>query len=92
MYPERYPVLRAGVRLALSSSLFIGSSGWARTNDPRINSPLLCQLSYAGIFLFVAGEALALEERKSRSFTILEARGPPGVEADISSSCCIVKG
>lgn len=32
------------------SSMISGSSGWARTNDPRINSPLLCQLSYAGIW------------------------------------------
>ncbi len=26
------------------------SPGWARTTDTRINSPLLCQLSYKGIF------------------------------------------
>src|SRR5207248_5787499 len=25
-----------------------GSPSWVRTSDPRINSPLLCQLSYRG--------------------------------------------
>lgn len=33
----------------------IGSGSWTRTNDPRINSPLLYQLSYAGM-LGGAGE------------------------------------
>ncbi len=28
------------------------SPGWARTTDTRINSPLLCQLSYKGVFLY----------------------------------------
>lgn len=26
-----------------------GSGSWTRTSDPRINSPLLYQLSYAGV-------------------------------------------
>ena len=30
----------------------IGSSSWARTSDPMINSHMLCQLSYRGIFSF----------------------------------------
>ncbi len=29
------------------------SPGWARTTDTRINSPLLCQLSYKGVFVFL---------------------------------------
>ena len=33
--------------------LVFGSSTWARTRDKRINSPLLYQLSYRGIVLFV---------------------------------------
>jgi hypothetical protein len=27
-------------------SSFYGSSSWARTNDPAVNSRMLCQLSY----------------------------------------------
>ena len=29
---------------------FFGSSSWARTNDPAVNSRMLCQLSYWGIY------------------------------------------
>ena len=33
-------------------STIFGSSSWARTSDPMINSHMLCQLSYRGIFSF----------------------------------------
>ena len=38
----------------MSSKLFafFGASSWARTSDPMINSHMLCQLSYRGIFSF----------------------------------------
>ena len=35
-------------RKPLKSTLFVGSSTWARTRDLRINSPALYQLSYRG--------------------------------------------
>ena len=44
---------------AVRATRKIGSSGWVRTNDPRINSPLLCQLSYRG----TNGRALLLGRR-----------------------------
>ena len=33
---------------ALSPCFYYGSPSWTRTNDKRINSPLLYQLSYRG--------------------------------------------
>ena len=33
----------------------LSSPGWARTTDTRINSPLLCRLSYRGIDFLVTG-------------------------------------
>ena len=38
-----------------------GSPGWTRTNDPRINSPMLYQLSYRGTeFRLPAPRSLAV--------------------------------
>ena len=51
-----------GAEVAPASSqaiVFIGSPGWTRTNDQRINSPTLYQLSYRG-----TGEGIA----KGREF------------------------
>ena len=36
-----------------------GSSNWARTSDPLINSQMLCQLSYGRIFMFFHSEVSA---------------------------------
>ena len=38
------------------------SPGWARTTDTRINSPLLCQLSYKGVCLLNFSESSAPNE------------------------------
>ena len=44
-----------------------GSPSWARTSDPRINSPLLYQLSYRGTINPKYGpECMALERIKRR--------------------------
>src|ERR1035441_7436089 len=40
MTPSRYVLVLKGI---------IGSPGWTRTNDQRINSPTLYQLSYRGV-------------------------------------------
>jgi hypothetical protein len=33
---------------ALTRGLFLSSPGWTRTNNPPVNSRMLCQLSYRG--------------------------------------------
>jgi hypothetical protein len=43
-YPASYPNNRSVV----NELRMVGSPGWTRTNDQRINSPTLYQLSYRG--------------------------------------------
>ena len=40
-----------------------GSPGWTRTNDPRINSPMLYQLSYRGTEMKRPGETARADYR-----------------------------
>lgn len=39
-------------RRSLEGSCFIRSPDWTRTSNPSINSRMLCQLSYGGLFCF----------------------------------------
>jgi hypothetical protein len=44
-----YPVSYPNNRSAVNELRMVGSPGWTRTNDQRINSPTLYQLSYRGV-------------------------------------------
>ena len=46
-------------RRSLGGSCFIRSPDWTRTSNPSINSRMLCQLSYGGIFCFRCAVSLA---------------------------------
>ena len=46
-------------RRSLWGSCFIRSPDWTRTSNPSINSRMLCQLSYGGIFCFRCAVSLA---------------------------------
>src|SRR4051812_30135954 len=39
------------LRFRMSPALLPGSPGWTRTNNPPVNSRMLCQLSYRGSLL-----------------------------------------
>ena len=46
-------------RRSLEGSCFMRSPDWTRTSNPSINSRMLCQLSYGGIFCFRCAVSLA---------------------------------
>ena len=45
--------------MACDHAFLGGSSTWARTRDLRINSPVLYQLSYRGIYLVLSSKKRA---------------------------------
>jgi hypothetical protein len=46
-----------------------GSPGWTRTNDQRINSPTLYQLSYRGVDEAFFSETLGWALKRRREFS-----------------------
>ena len=55
----------------------VGSPGWARTNDLRINSPPLYQLSYRGILN--SAQKYSTKPRTVEGATNARTQKPPGI-------------
>ena len=71
-------------RRSLWGSCFIGSPDWTRTSNPSINSRMLCQLSYGGIFCFRCAVSLAT----SNNYT----GGPRGSASRNMMKCITFRG
>ena len=61
-----------------------GSPSWTRTNDPRINSPLLYRLSYRGMGVARAGDSPA-SPRSSQASSMACERHLDGSQLGINS-------
>ena len=82
-----YPVLNQGFLMARSaasaahtgSDLRLCSPGWTRTNNPAINSRVLCQLSYRGRTALGACVAVASARLPHRDCVLFLSRDPDGM-------------
>jgi hypothetical protein len=85
---ECEPVERVPAGITIGNSGLIGSPGWTRTNDLRINSPTLYRLSYRGT-VGMREEARILKKARQRVKRMDsgcdESRGLPGRPLDSSS-------